>query len=209
MAWLQGLAGKAENLLNKMDQTAAETLHSEKSQPGSNASSRRPTMVSISHNRTGSNISVASDFTSSYSGQFSSDAWNEIDGISHDSAMRRSASHQEVGKSHVSQSSSGMRPKNKKQNNFADGEKFDGNVSFDSRSQESNFSNDVDNADERKSGRNFIGIFFLAEKGAVRSMFDLQNLMCSLHHLLRRTASLCFAKTFIEKISCLKVSCKC
>ncbi len=59
MSWITDLAGKAEDLLNQIDQTAATTLVINKSSPGNNGSGRK-------HLRTGSaDAGVASP---SYSG---------------------------------------------------------------------------------------------------------------------------------------------
>ena len=102
MAWLQGLAGKAEGFLNKMDQTAAVSLQ----QPGSteklNASTTDETWNTLHRiRRSGSNSSTVSDFTDGSSGRRiggGGQAAHTIDETSDDftvNSIRRTASHQD------------------------------------------------------------------------------------------------------------------
>ncbi|XP_055332906.1 golgin subfamily A member 5-like isoform X2 [Paramacrobiotus metropolitanus] len=105
MAWFQDLAGKAESLLNRMDQTAAETLHSgspvgssTQGFPSDSIGNNRTTR--LSHRHSGSNVSTASDAL--FGGDHRSlpeEAWHTHDLESVDNPVRRTASYQDFAAS--------------------------------------------------------------------------------------------------------------
>lgn len=97
MAWLQGLAGKAENLLNRMDQTAADTLlHSPSTSAfGSSIDLAEKFHSAVkSHRHSNSSTSTTSD--NALEGDHRSlpeEIWKDFDSL--DTSMRRTASSQD------------------------------------------------------------------------------------------------------------------
>jgi hypothetical protein len=102
MSWLQGLAGKAEGLLTRMDQTAASSLHSPGSTDHLNGSTDHLNGSSKEFpdgfgawsrvRRSGSNSSTVSDFSGGYQGQAQTVNETNLNEIS----IRRTASHQDL-----------------------------------------------------------------------------------------------------------------
>ncbi|OWA50978.1 Golgin subfamily A member 5 [Hypsibius exemplaris] len=106
MAWLQGLAGKAEGLLNKMDQTAAVSLHSPGSTEKLNATihSDQPSGGWNSMHRirrSGSNSSTVSDFTDGGTGRYQQGEGQVINEMEEQGGhFRRTASSQSMNQAH-------------------------------------------------------------------------------------------------------------